>query len=332
MSVLLKAFPGLEMSVRELTAQVGHMWEELASGDGAQMSDFRASQMNVLLHFGSETTHDEAKARFDQAVAFAQVYPCRIIVLLERDEGEGQAGDLRGKLFSQCYLGKNFRDLCCCEALMLSYPKGLDELVAVQCSLWLETDLPVYYWVHRMQPEAIKENFGSILNLARRVVYDRRIEGEASDSFETLSCRLVQDLTYARLLRIRQTLGQLISAFHPVELVDGLKCVQIEAVEGLQAEAQVLLQWVGRALERCFKIAKLENTTRIECAPRPDPVEGCLVLRFTYGDESKSLIWSYHDATKAGLFKAEFTSGSVSQPIHLEPVAEVQVLAEAFFF
>jgi|TARA_B110000438_G_scaffold285389_1_gene315432 hypothetical protein len=332
MSALIHALPGLEMSVSELTVQTGQMWEELATADGGQSSDFRAWQMNLFLHFGSKTPVEEAKACFDQAIAFGQVYPCRIIVLSERDDGEGEGGELQGKLFSQCYLGKNFRDLCCCEALMLSYPKGLDELVAVQCSLWLETDLPVHYWIHRMEPTVVEANFGTILKLARRVVYDRSIEADASDGFDGLSCRRVHDITYARLLRIRQTIGQLVSAFQPVELVEGLESVQIESVDALKAEAHVLVQWVGRALERCFKVAKLENVIEVGSALIPETSEGSIILRFTYADESKSLIWSYNNTTKVGLFKAEFPTVSVSQPVHLEPVGDVQVLAEAFFF
>lgn len=332
MSALLNALPGLEMSVRELSAQAGNMWEDLSSSDGSQTSDFRASQMNVFIHFGSSTTVEEAKERFEQAIAFAQAYPCRIIVLAERDEGEGEAGGLHGKLFSQCYLGKSLRDLCCCEALMLSYPKGLDELVAVQCSLWLETDLPVYYWIHRMDPAVIEENFGTILNLSRRVVYDRKIEGDASDGFDKLSCRRVHDITYARLLRIRQTVGQLVSVFQPVELVEGLEAVRIESVDALKAEAHILRRWIGKALGRCAKVAKLESDIEVGCGVVSQSVEGSIILRFEYSDESKSLIWSYNNSTKVGLFKAVFPSASVSQPVHLEPVGEVQVLAEAFFF
>ena len=111
-----------------------------------------------------------------------------------------------------------------------------------------------------------------------------------------------------------------------------MESVQIESVDALKAEAHVLVQWVGRALERCFKVAKLENVIEVGSALIPETSEGSIILRFTYADESKSLIWSYNNTTKVGLFKAEFPTVSVSQPVHLEPVGDVQVLAEAFFF
>ena len=115
------------------------MWE--ADASLGSPSEFRASQMNLVLHFGLDVNEADARARFDTVIRFAQRYPSRIIVLCPtREEGAG----MRAKLFSQCYIGETHREMCCCEACCCY--KSKPGYLANQVSIWLEGDLPRYHW------------------------------------------------------------------------------------------------------------------------------------------------------------------------------------------
>ena len=48
---------------------------------------------------------------------------------------------MESKLFSQCYIGESHREMCCCEALLLSYKSEDFGHLANQVSIWLEGDL-----------------------------------------------------------------------------------------------------------------------------------------------------------------------------------------------
>ncbi len=53
MKDLIDELPGLDLPVGEVTDRLELMWESDASGSP---SAFRASQMNVVLHFGWDVT------------------------------------------------------------------------------------------------------------------------------------------------------------------------------------------------------------------------------------------------------------------------------------
>src|SRR5690606_27011084 len=131
MAELIDALPGVELPVGEVTNHLASMWE---TGPSGSPSEFRASQMNVVLHFGLEVTPEEARERFDSLIRFAQRYPSRIIVLCPsrtRDDGT-----MASKLFSQCYIGDSHREMCCCEALLLSYKSENFGYLSNQVSVW----------------------------------------------------------------------------------------------------------------------------------------------------------------------------------------------------
>ena len=80
MDRIIDSLPGVTMPVEEVTSTLTKMWDSLQQTEG-QETETRASQLNLVVHFGLSTTSDEAKEIFDTAVTFAQEYPCRIIVL-----------------------------------------------------------------------------------------------------------------------------------------------------------------------------------------------------------------------------------------------------------
>ncbi|MEM7792628.1 MAG: hypothetical protein AAF546_14580, partial [Verrucomicrobiota bacterium] len=133
MAKLIDTLPGIELPVSEVTRRLATMWEVETT---SSLSEFRASQMNLVLHFGLDVSAEEARERFDTVIQFAQRYPSRIIILCpERDRKDGS---MTAKLFSQCYIGESHREMCCCEALLLGYTSEDFGYLSNQVSIWLE--------------------------------------------------------------------------------------------------------------------------------------------------------------------------------------------------
>mgnify|MGYP001545253519 FL=1 len=116
MAELITHLPGQELAVSAVEKRLRQMWD--ADGE-ASPSHFRASQMNIVLHFGFQVTPAEALEAFNSLLRFVQRYPGRIIVLCPSETR--QDGSMGAKLFSQCYIGPSQREMCCCEALMLAF-------------------------------------------------------------------------------------------------------------------------------------------------------------------------------------------------------------------
>ena len=138
------------MPVGEVTEALLHMWDPIPGAEpGSAPSEFHASQINLILHFGLPTTEEEARERFETAIRFTQRHPSRIIVLCPSEESsEGTL--MEGKLFSQCFIGNSRREMSCCEALILGYCMTESDFLGSQVSLWLETDLRAHLNPTRM--------------------------------------------------------------------------------------------------------------------------------------------------------------------------------------
>ncbi|MFP4673684.1 MAG: glucose-6-phosphate dehydrogenase assembly protein OpcA [Opitutales bacterium] len=251
MANLIDALPGVGMPVGEVLDRIATMW---AGGESGSPSEFRASQMNVVLHFGFPVSAEDARARFNALLRFAQRYPSRIIVLCPKSPGGGEAMD--AKLFSQCYIGESHREMCCCEALLLSFNPDDCGHLANQVSVWLEPDLPVYHWFSQVPPKRIRAYFNNLLPGVRRTIYDSSVEGGTLDDLEWPEPDRVRDLAQARLLPVRQALGQFLSAYPPGQLVEGLREVTVRHEQGLTGEGMRLLEWVRGSLEACARNAK----------------------------------------------------------------------------
>ena len=146
MAELIDSLPGIDLSVGEVSKALSKMWD--VQDDNA-FTDFRASQMNLVLHFGRHVVFEEAKDRFEVSVRFAQRYPSRIIVLCPFIEAEQP---MRAKLYSQCFIGDSHREMCCCEALILGFTSEDKGFLFNQVSVWLERDLPIYHWFSQVRP------------------------------------------------------------------------------------------------------------------------------------------------------------------------------------
>lgn len=333
MRSLLETLPGLPMSVGELTTMVRHMWESDTVDESAALNAFRASQMNLVLHFGTHTTSDEASGIFESAIRFAQRYPCRIIVLCPHEGASADVEEpLEAKLFSQCYLGPRLRELCCCEGLMLSYPLTTSELLDHIVSLWLETDLPVYHWFHRVPTERIDKYYRAFLHRSQCVLFDRAVEGDSIDHLTLPDGTRIVDLAQARLLPIRQNIGQFLSNFAPHLLVGGLERVAVKSVEDYHGESVCLLRWMRQAIESCAKRVKEDVAVEYETGILPQGNAHTLEVDWRYEDKNRFLRWHYNAREQTAALIGDLGSGHFHHPLHIEALAPEQSLAEALLF
>ena len=327
MAELINALPGVELPVREVTSRLASMWE---TGPESSPLDFRASQMNVVLHFGLDVTEEEARERFDALIRFAQRYPSRIIVLCPtRADLDGA---MESKLFSQCYIGDSHREMCCCEALLLRYKSEDFGHLANQVSIWLEGDLPTYHWFSGVPAKRIEKYFDNLLLGVRRCVYDSSIESEDLSQLNWPDPSRVGDLAKARLLPARQAIGQFMSGYSIESICEGLQAVHVRHCASMSGEGRGLLEWVQSCFADCdgcdscaalgaeFTVTESEDSD--ECA---------LELEFIYSDERFLKCRKFKDGSR-GEIQASLGKGEETICTRVKPLATEQALAEAFFF
>lgn len=328
MKDLIDVLPGVELPVGEVTERLDRMWEGDVSGSP---SAFRASQMNVVIHFGWEVTPEQAQARFDALLAFAQRYPSRIIVLCPSRSITD--GSMRAKLFSQCYIGESHREMCCCEALLLGYePENCGHL-GNQVSVWLEPDLPSYHWFCGVPGGRIEQYFDSLLIGVRRCIYDSSYEGEDLGHLAWPDRSQVGDLAMARLLPARQAIGQYLSGYGIEDLCRGLQAVTVRHSGSMSGEGMRLMEWIRGCLGDC---TKCEDCTALEADYAVEPCgEGdadcALALEFTYSD-GRYFKWRKFSEGSMGEIEASLGKSEEKITTRMKPLGPEQMIAEALFF
>jgi len=332
MSTLFDAMPGVVMPVADVMKTLSRMWQSDAVQAGHEApSAFRASQMNLVLQFGLSTLAEEANGVFEQAIKFAQVYPCRIVVLCPLKEGNHDMF-LQGKLFSQCYIGASAREMCCCEALVLGYPVNGVGFLENQVSVWLENDLPVYHWLHRVPARRVDELYLPYFKLCTRVVYDSTIEGPEYGKIHWPKPESVMDLAYARLLPSRQSIGQFLSSYPPLLLVQDLLRVECRHAVENDTEAENLLRWQEGCLSQCAKLTKEYSDVGFSALPLDAASPNAIEVEWKYDGGKKYFRWSHAKKSDCVNISADFGKGPVELPQQVKPMLTERVLAEALFF
>lgn len=327
MAELIDVLPGVDLPVREVTSRLATMWESGATGT---QQDFRASQMNVVLHFGLDVTAEEARERFDALIRFAQRYPSRIIVLCPTRVD--LKGAMASKLFSQCYIGDSHREMCCCEALLLQYNSEDFGYLANQVSIWTEGDLPTYHWFSGVPAKRIETYFDDLLIGVRRCVFDSSVESEDLSQLSWPNRNRVKDLAKARLLPARQAIGQYMSGYAIESLCEGLETVQVRHSASTSGEGRGLLEWVQACFAECngcpeCRSLKAEFSVTESAADDPCSLE----LEFVYNDDRYLKCRKFKDGSR-GEIAASLGKGEDIICTRVKPLAAEQALAEAFFF
>jgi hypothetical protein len=153
------------------------------------------------------------------------------------------------------------------------------------------------------------------------------VENQGVLKFKWPKPEAISDLVYARLLPVRQSIGQFLSAFEPARLIDGLVSIEVISQNDFMAESRVLIRWMENKLADCGDSGK-----RFECT----------VIESTKGDSSIAVKWDYED-DRFFSWKADFISGCArieadfgTGPVTLTSAVRLlppeKALAEALFF
>lgn len=327
MPELFNALPGIEVPVGAISKSIARMWAETAaSGRAAPASDdFKATQVNVVLHLGFQTTADDARAQFQTLLAFAQRYPSRIVVLCPLKDDRG-ATEMRAKLYGECFLGKSKGDTRCVEFVMLSYPMSARAYLENQVSICLSTDLPLYYWAHRFSASSRLADYNYLLTRAKRVLIDSAIAPENALTYPWPRPETLRDLAYSRLLPVRQTVGQFLAGCEPSRLVDGLQGVTVVHGPALGAEASAALGWLKRRLAACG------GSRDTVVFATEQGAENALGIRFAYAEAKKFFRWDADLNKRHARFEANFGASPVTLTTGASLLSPEMALSEAMFF
>lgn len=326
MSSIFESLPGLESPVADLSQSLARMWRTAAEKGGPSPSKdaARATQVNFVLHLGLNAGSADALRQFQTAVRFSRRYPSRVVVLCPRQHDSGEA-EIRAKIYGECQLGKSPEDTRCVEFVMLSYTRRARQYLENQVSISLSTDLPLYYWAHRFSENVRLADYRYLLTRAKRVLIDSAIAPPDALSYPWPRPETVRDLVYARLLPVRQSLGQFLSRY-PIEvLVAKLQRVTITHGGAYEAEARVLAAWFAARLQSApaapdYVFARTPATER----------QG-FGVELHYADK-KTFQWRGDLGKGQAQFTADFGSGKTRLEAPVSLLSPESALSEAMFF
>ncbi len=332
MTTAFDALPGITVPVGEITQNLDRLWEggpgEGAAAESGAPVEFRASQMNLVLHLGLPTTPEDAVAQFSGTLRFTQRYPARILVLCPRPAGGGDLA-LRAKIYSECFIGKSRHERSCIEAVMLSFPQERREFLEDQVSIIVEPDLPIYYWVHRMSQVNKIATYQWLLRNSRRFLFDTALSTPEARTYVWPRPDGFRDLVHARLLPVRQSIGQFLSAHPPEAIARGLEAVAVACRPEFAAEARVLLEWTRVRLEACGAVGAAAAVYRTKAVPGGST--SSLELTFTCAD-GRYFFWRADFPGGNAYFESTLGGSRRSLPMTTGLLAPEAALGEAIFF
>lgn len=326
MPTIFNALPGIDVPVGSISKGLAKMWADTsaAGGPAPEADDAKATQVNFVLHLGMNTKPEDAAAQFHVVEQFAQRYPCRVVVLCPQRNEEGGT-ELRAKIHGECFLGKSKSDKRCIEFVILSYPRLARKFLESQVSICLSTDLPLYYWAHRFSDSSKLNDYQYLLTRAHRVLIDSAIAPSDALTFPWPKPEAVRDLVYARLLPVRQSLGQFLSRYPMDSICAGLQTVRVSHAADLVAEGRVLLKWLKDRVGKCG-----QNEAEFELTAL-SPGETSLEVNFDYGGK-KTFSWKGSLANSKAVFEADFGTSKTKLEASLSLLSPPAALSEAMFF
>ncbi len=325
MAEIFDALPGMDVPVGEISSGLGKMWATTAEpGKPApEAEDSKATQVNFVLHLGLATTAHDAVAQFRTTVEFSKRYPSRVVVLCPQRENDGE--EMRAKIYGECHLGKSKSDKRCVEFVMLSYARSARQFLENQVSICLSTDLPLYYWAHRFSATVKLADYHYLLTRAKRVLIDSAISPPDALTFPWPNPKALRDLVHARLLPIRQSLGQFLSRYPMSALCEGLQQVTLGHDPAYAGEARVLLNWLKERIGQC-------GDNKATFAQTVLKKGGSFALTFSYAGNRKRFSWRGDLARGAAKFDADFGTGVTSLHAAASLLSPEAALTEAMFF
>jgi hypothetical protein len=330
MPAIFDALPGLTVPIGSVLPELAALWEMGGGGGKSAPSEYRASQMTFVLHFGMNHSPETGRETFDSVMRFAQRYPCRIVALCPRVT-EGGDDALSAKVFAECYIGRSRQEMSCCEAIIVGYPDSQRGFLENQVTTLMENDLPLYYWPSRIQSSPKLADYGFFLKHAKRIVIDSATENQEIIGFAWPKRQTIKDLAEARLLQVRQSIGQFLSSFGPGVLVNGLQSVEVAAARSCRAEARSLSSWVKTRIEVCRRRSGSSSPQpEIRLTP-PRSERESMAMRWVYASDHRFL-WMVDLQTGRAHLEADLGAGEVRLNSVVRLLSTSEALGEALFF
>lgn len=317
--------PGMKIPLSESLQTLAAIWDVEPEKGQAAPSAYRASQMNLVLHFGLNVTPEQAKAEFEVVLRFAQRYPCRTLVLCP-GAVDKESDSVDTKIFSECYIGKSRQEMSCCEVIIVSYTLSQREFLENQVAILMESDLPLFYRPFRMQSAARFGDYKFFLEEARRIIIDSKVENDGVLNFKWPKPEAVSDLVYARLLPVRQSIGQFLSTFEPERLIDGLRSIKMSCQADFFAEGKTLIQWMEKKLADCGA-----NAENLKCAVVENEEGSSIEVKWDY-DNGRFFSWKADLESGYAHIEADFGVGPAVLTSAIRLLSPEKALAEALFF
>ncbi|MDR2673699.1 MAG: glucose-6-phosphate dehydrogenase assembly protein OpcA [Opitutaceae bacterium] len=358
--------PGFDIPVGSISKGLAKMWGDyaVAGRPAPESDDAKATQLNLVLHLGFGATPADGAAQFQIAVNFSRRHPCRVVVLcpLPLDD---TTGDYRAKIHGECHLGKTKGDTRCCEFVMLSYPMSARRFLENQVSICLSADLPLYYWAHRFASTTRLNDYQYLLRRSRRVILDSAAAPGGFLDFSWPHPGAVRDLAFARILPVRQTIGQYLGGIAPADIAGGLRAIRVQAAPRLAAEGRVLLDWARDRAAACARAARAAadgtaadgaradgtrtdgtgadgtgadgarppDAPSIECTAQPAPEPDALALSFEYDAPARrSFRWHANIAKNSACFETHYNHNRATLEGTAALLSPEDALGEAMFF
>jgi hypothetical protein len=330
MSLILDQLPGIPLPLPEISRQLLSMWKVGGDSSAAAPSEFRASQLNLVVHLGPGTSPSEAEGLLQQAIVFTQTHPGRIVLLSPLDPASKVQGAIPGKLFTQCYIGQSQREMCCCEALMMDYDPKEPQSLVNQVSVWVESDLPVYHWFHRVPSSEVRNKYLNFVKSSRRILYDSSIEDPGYAELPIPESWRLRDLADARLLPVKQSVGQILSTFPAEQVFDGLRTIKVQSPPALQSQALQLQRWLLRCVSQAESAVADRVNVEVELR-ESGPELSALGVHFIYQNDQHFSWLQSPDGTFANTqFVLAGRAGTHCMP--LRSLDAKEILSEAIFF
>lgn len=330
MPEIFQALPGLEVPVDAIARGVAQLWADRAArGQPAPGAvDATATQVNFVLHFGLDATPDDAGVQFATVVRFSRRYPGRVVVLCPR-HADVPAPEIKAKVHGECFLGRSKAEQRCVEFVLLSYSRSARPFLENQVSTCLSADLPLYYWAHRFAASGRLADYRYLLGRARRVLFDSAVAPADALTYPWPNPEATRDLAYCRLLPVRQSIGQFLSAYPANRLVADLRAVTVASGGGLEAEGRVLLAWLRRRLGDCGAAA---TTVAFAAVADAAGAPRRLGVSFDYAGSARFFRWAGDFATGLARCEADLGGGVTRLSAAASLLLPENALGEAMFF
>lgn len=320
MPAIFDALPGQEVPVSGIDAGFTRLWA------GTPAKESRAVQLNLVLHFGKNSTPEDALVQFGHTRHFARRYPCRVVVLCP-DYDPVAPAEIRAKIYGECFLGKSPGDMRCVEFVLLHYTPAARAYLENQVSVCLSTDMPLYYWAHRFADVRKLAGYHYLLTRSKHILFDSAVVPADAFTYPWPNIAAVRDLAYTRTLPLRQNLGQFLSRYSPALIDTGLQRVAVRHRAEFAAEAGCLLGWVKKGLVRS---GADPGAIRFEVTPVDCP--GCFSMEFTYADPGKIFRWEADLGKDRADFTGDLGTGRTTLEAGAHFLAPELALSEAMFF